>query len=446
MKAMNKRGITLVELLTVLIVLILIFLMAIIKVNDVMDDAEQKSIKASAISYVKAVNDAFLLKNGTALFPEYEGVYTYDELNSIGVRVSGTKPIDGYIYSVNNKTVYGCLKYKEKRAIIRNDEVTSIDSGKCNIKKGYNSDIKSYLFDYTGSEETYTVPSTGRYKIEVWGAQGGNTTFLNNSSEGGYGGYSSGMLTLDKDDVLYINVGGQGTSSIYTSSGITYGKTKGYNGGGAATYYNNNSTYGGGGGATSIAKVSGLLADLSSNVDDIIIIAGGGGGSGTHTNYPNYSGNGGSAGGVQGNDGNPKSITCYHYGTGGNQDFGGSYLPCEDDGRTNSNGTPAAATFGKGSNFTSNVVNGACYSGGGGGYYGGGAAWHGAAAGGSGYIGNNDLVNGAMYCYNCLESESQSTKTISIECAESEPYSKCAKKENGFARITLIEEIDLNND
>lgn len=441
----NNKGITLVELLTVLIILIIIFLLAIIKVNDAMDDAEIKAVKASAISYVKAVNDTFILKNGLLLFPEYEGIYTYENLTDMGVKVTGTKPVNGYILNINNKTVYGCLRYKDRRAIIKNDLVTDVDTKDCKIKNGYNSDLKAYLVDYTGNELTYTVPTTGRYKIEVWGAQGGNAQYLSNSTNGGYGGYSVGTIILSEGDILYINVGGQGRDSLYTSSGIKYGKTSGYNGGGYATYYSNNSTYAGGGGATSIAKVTGLLTDLSSNVDDILIVAGGGGGAGVHDNYPNYSGDGGSGGGSQGSSGTPKSNRCYQYGIGGNQDSAGSFSACLEDGRTYSNGAPAAATFGKGGNFTSNVVNGACYSGGGGGFYGGGAAWHGPAAGGSGYIGNTSLTNKLMACYNCDESDSLSTKTISVTCAKDEPNLNCAKKGNGYARIILIEEYNSNN-
>ena len=59
-------------------------------------------------------------------------------------------------------------------------------------------------------------------------------------------------------------------------------------------------------------------------------------------------------------------------------------------------------------------------------------------AGGSGYIGNSLLTNKAMYCYNCEESNEESTKTISTTCAEETPTENCAKKGNGYARITYI--------
>ena len=54
------------------------------------------------------------------------------------------------------------------------------------------------------------------------------------------------------------------------------------------------------------------------------------------------------------------------------------------------------------------------YSGGGGGYYGG-AGGPAGAGGGSSYIGNSLLNNKAMYCYECEESNEESTKTISTK-------------------------------
>ena len=59
---------------------------------------------------------------------------------------------------------------------------------KCNVY--FISDIK-VDFDYTGGEQTFTVPVSGTYKLETWGAQGGSY----NSYLGGYGSYSSGYVS-----------------------------------------------------------------------------------------------------------------------------------------------------------------------------------------------------------------------------------------------------------
>lgn len=82
-------------------------------------------------------------------------------------------------------------------------------------------------FEYKGSVQTYTVPYTGFYNFDVYGAQGGNY----GSYSGGKGGRVTAKVWLKKGDVLTINVGGK----------------NGYNGGGDATAYGN------GGGLTSVA-------------------------------------------------------------------------------------------------------------------------------------------------------------------------------------------------
>lgn len=443
---LNNKGLTLVELIAVLIILILIFLLAVTKVNDLMDDAEANSVRADAISYVKAVNSEFSLVNSPELEPIYKGLYTLDELNEIGIKVSGTKPTGGHVYNINNKTIYGCLEYKKRKAIIENDVVTKVQLGKCKITTLYEK-TDMYQFDATSSEATYTIPKTGKYLLEVWGAQGGNTKYTNtteNSNTGGYGAYSRAYINLNKDDVLYINVGGKGASSDYNQSTGTnsFDKGKGYNGGGYATYYANNSARAGGGGATSVALESGLLSTFKEKVDKLLIVAGGGGGAATHASYPSYSGDGGSAGGYLANNGKTSNTTCYNYGLGGSQTAAGSYAYCSSDGRSyRSDNPPANAGFGYGSNYTSNIA-GRTYAGGGGGYYGGGSGWHGPGGGGSSYIGNTNLIDAVMYCYDCFESNGSLTKTISTNCHSSKPIKECTKEGNGFASIVLVEEIN----
>ncbi len=124
-------------------------------------------------------------------------------------------------------------------------------------------------FNYTEREQSFLVPCSGKYKLEVWGAQGGS---VNDSYPGGYGGYSKGEITLTENEVLYVNVGGAGTS-IKEQNKEAKG---GYNGGGNAITRSNSYTVSSGGGATHIAKTSGLLSTLENNKDSILIVAGGG--------------------------------------------------------------------------------------------------------------------------------------------------------------------------
>ena len=265
---------------------------------------------------------------------------------------------------------------------------------------------------YTGSEQTFTAPLSGYYKLEVWGAQGGGQ----GDFPGGYGGYSVGKYYLKKDQMIYITIGGKGS---YTTGDASVGG--GYNGGGAGGCDNDNSYgyCGSGGGATHIATVSGLLSSLSSNVDKILIVAGGGGGRGGNggTSFA-----GGSAGGMLGNIGTKSNGETN--GTGGTQTAGGT--------------GSFSGSFGLGGSDT--TTNSWGRGGGGGGFYGGGSGLKSSGGGGSGYIGNSLLTNKVMYCYNCTASSDTATKTISTTCSKSSPTENCSKQGNGYAKVTYIGE------
>ena len=144
-------------------------------------------------------------------------------------------------------------------------------------------------FAYTGGQQTFNVPVTGTYKLEVWGAQGGLGTYGNYTSPaGGKGGYSVGTVSLSSGTTLYVNVGGAGGNATSTSYGVG-----GWNGGG-----NGCRSGGGGGGATHIATTGGVLSGLVNNRTAVLIVAGGGGGSETWSNGGSSSG--GTGGGTSG--------------------------------------------------------------------------------------------------------------------------------------------------
>ena len=334
----------------------------------------------------------------------------------------------GYIgnKSLKNKKMvcYNCTEDKENSATYtetttcKNDEPTANCAKEGNgyavitfIDAGLEPNT-TYNFDYNGSdgvdpsEQVFIPPENGVYKLEVWGAQGGGVL-------GGQGGYSTGYVYLTTNDHIYISVGGQGQ-----------GGTGGFNGGGT-----NPGNIAGGGGATHIAKVSGTLASLAKETDDILIVAGAGGGEGGESTRVA----GGAGGGIQGNSGSGDS-----YGVGGTQNAGGaSETGCCSNHRD--------GTFGQGGTCTwNNEVMGA----GGGGWYGGGSAGgnsqNGSGGGGSGYIGNNLLYNKKMVCYNCTPSDDATTKTETTTCEGLDATAECSKLGNGYAKITYIGEPDEN--
>ena len=229
-------------------------------------------------------------------------------------------------------------------------------------------------FEYTGSTQTVGLPK-GKYKLEVWGAQGGD----HKTGIGGKGGYSTGILTLANSATLYIQVAGKGGLNI-----------AGYNGGGSTA----NSDGAGGGGATHVSVKDGLLKTFSSTYKSEVYIVAGGGGGGAQ----NGSSSGGYGGGTSGGTGGYKSCGTWGVGgTGGTQTAGGVLGSNRSDDTGGTDGS-----FGQGGTG-SRVSNSG--GGGGGGLYGGGGGEGGSSCnagggGGSGYLntslGNAETRNGSV--------------------------------------------------
>ena len=144
-------------------------------------------------------------------------------------------------------------------------------------------------FGFTGAVQTYSVPATGWYTIQAYGAEGGKS-FTNledgdGKNNGGKGGYSSISYYLTKGQALSIYCGGIGGDATRAASG---GGAAGWNGGGAGGdgYASTYTGGGGGGGATYVATTD--LGPISSTnalytgdfvtKPGLILVAGGGGG------------------------------------------------------------------------------------------------------------------------------------------------------------------------
>ncbi|MBR5663006.1 MAG: prepilin-type N-terminal cleavage/methylation domain-containing protein [Bacilli bacterium] len=397
----NKKGFTLVELLAVIVILVIIIIIAVTIVKNHTLEAKKKSILANSIAYVKAAN-TLIVELKTTDNSIIEGTLTVDELNNLGIPINGTKPETGSVVVANSTVVYSCLTYEEYKVEYRDGNYLDVVEGEC-INPKMN-------ISYTGREKTFKAPVSGIYKLEVWGAQGGgNTPGSTSANRAGSGGYSTGYITLQAHDTLYINVGGAGSAGDHVAGG--------YNGGGASGNPGSNGS-GSGGGATHIALASGLLSSLSDHQEQVLIVAGGGGGTDDIGNgYYNGSddGSGGDGGGYIGN---------YAYINGSKYT---SVLPGSQTG---------GFQFGKGQNVTTNHDTG----GGGGGFYGGYTTANnsGGGTGGSGYINTTLLEDAEMYCYKCSESNETATKTTSTDCIEETPTENCAKLGNGYAKIFLV--------
>lgn len=195
---------------------------------------------------------------------------------------AGTNPISFQLISENDSFEDKTIRI---RAVCGNAR-----SEKTIVLKGKTYPIGTvFNFTYTGSVQQVTLPK-GRYKLQCWGAQGGNVSG-SYTATGSKGGYSEGVLTLTEPTTIYVFVGGQGTSSSTSStSGTANG---GWNGGGASVRYSSYSsggTYGNsyprpGGGATDMCLVtstmnysSGRTNRSSASLLSRFIVAGGGAG------------------------------------------------------------------------------------------------------------------------------------------------------------------------
>ncbi len=118
-----------------------------------------------------------------------------------------------------------------------------------------------YNYDYTGASQTFTAPYTGTYKFEAWGA--GITTC-------NIGSYTSGLISLNKNQIIYVYVGQSGITGIITAN-------PSWNGGGAVTSGCSDGNNYSGGGATDFRLISGNWDDFNS-LKSRIMVAGGGGG------------------------------------------------------------------------------------------------------------------------------------------------------------------------
>ena len=410
----NNKGFTLIELMGVIVIILLMSVMAINTYNKISVKNEQKVF----------IDEAITISEGA------QNKYADDRLNKDYSQDLYNGKVDGkYCYSI---------EYSLKNKFIRkydSDYVGSVEvCPDCDVKtKMWLTDGEYYInganpltvkrsnltknptgqnysqcgrttisanevfaFDYSGKEQIFITPKAGRYKLEVWGAQGGN---LVNVKDGGYGGYSVGTVSLKKEQVLFINVGGRGNDDSNMA------KTGSYNGGGQnAVVTVGYSNVGGGGGATSIALKSGTLPNLKTQKNYVLIVAGGGGGAGAY-------GSPGSGGGINGGE-NPKSVKASQV-----------------------NGY----AFGQGENTIS--ACGCHTAGAGGGYYG---ASHTdncgcpSAGGGSGFINYSGMSSAHMYGYNVDTSDEVGSVTLSGTNKSETPTADYAKIGDGYAKITYL--------
>lgn len=156
----------------------------------------------------------------------------------------------------------------------------------------YNQSATTIAYDENVTYQTYTVPSSGWYKIELYGAEGGG---INGTTiKGGKGAYTSGIIYLDIGTELSFYIGGKASGNEGGTNGGGTGKGNGM----------------GGGGATDVR--------VGSDIRQRIMVAAGGGGA---TQYNGASATGGDGGGLVGKSGASTNTSASNYtvAAGGNQ-------------------------------------------------------------------------------------------------------------------------------
>ena len=270
-----------------------------------------------------------------------------------------TRPGDGiwvHSGSLNHTIKEGGWTYCTGELNTYSDLVTEVTP----VKR--TGDSGSKTFEYTGSMQTFTAPITGKYTLEVWGAQGGTC----GGTQGGLGGYSKGNISLTQGQEIYVYVGGSGSQ-----------RNGGWNGGGSGGIGTRSNIHGGGGGGATDIRVGGITLDKR------VIVAGGGGGAGgdgqggspSGTISSGTGGVPGTGGGVTGTNGEQGTSTQAQSG------YGGTGATATSGGY----GGVATTTYYSKTDGTYHTAGG---GGGGGGYYGGGGGAGGSRGGTSSYIGS----------------------------------------------------------
>ena len=248
------------------------------------------------------------------------------------------------------------------------------------------------VFSYTGSNQTFTVPSgVTSVTAHVFGAGGGggHLSGWDDESAGGAGGSAVGTIDTSSLSSLVIIVGGGGIGQDGVGSTNT---PPAFGGGGGSTGTSDNSYSGGGGG------LSGIFNGSYTHGNSILIAGGGGGGGAMNNTTGSSKSRGGAGGGTTGEDGS--SVDSQYRGRGGTQSAGG-VAPANGYGHGNFNsGTGIAGSALQGGGDT----DGYAYGGkGGGGYYGGSQGSYqepndmAGGGGGSGYLHPSLVSNGTLY-------------------------------------------------
>ncbi len=214
-------------------------------------------------------------------------------------------------------------------ATITPEQIYGTGASNCDAYNGIQSNVLDFnVYSYTVREYednssvndaeclvAYDTLLPGQYKLQVWGASGGDQVGLDQTkgSHAGLGGYAEGVLTLTEKTDISIHVGGQGSlgSTLYGENAVGGG----CNGGAGGTVSKTTGAWGFGGGGGTDIRIGG------DTYYHRVIVAGGGGGaddgdeSTAGTLGDENDGSGGFGGGLVGGYGFSDGVALYTPGT-----------------------------------------------------------------------------------------------------------------------------------
>ena len=130
----NKKGFTLIELLTIIIILAIIAVITVPIILNIIDNSKKGAVMDSAHGYILSIKH-FYYGNQTidSEFEFDEKVYTVPELRSLGLSVNGKEPGGNSWVEMSDigDVARGCLQYDSYKVIINEDDVGSVEKGRC---------------------------------------------------------------------------------------------------------------------------------------------------------------------------------------------------------------------------------------------------------------------------------------------------------------------------
>lgn len=446
----GKMGFTLIELLAVIVILSVISIIAVPKIIDLIEKSSQSASIDSAKLYIKAVNQQIYFNELDQVQYPFVASGTYDvkEIKKY-INIKGYYPDSGNI-EINQKVLSADLCINKYNIIYDGNKYNLTSDSKCGKSVSDDTSLDNFHlseykikdtteFNYTGDYQEFVAQQDGFYKFELWGAGGGEDNWNSNLlSNQGRGAYTSGVTYLKKGTKFYVYVGQKGTHGITDRNTLT---ATSFNGGGAGMGSSDGDDGGGaGGGATDIRLVSGSWDNFESLKSRIMVAGGGAGGSTVDNGF--------------------NSISA---GSGGFNGIGSSwrYQSIENQNHSFNATQTTGYKFGIGENGT--TVGNAGGSGAGGGYYGGLKSMDspsGGAGGGSSYISgyngcnsidrkstaNNIIHTGNNIHYSGIYFiETKISDGISYTPSNTS-ITSTGNKENGFARISLLEKYNSTNE